>query len=1183
MTDRIGGSGGNAAAAAAAAAAAEAARQAAEAARRAAEEAARKAAEAAARAAAQRSGFDGASKTQRMQQALGNTPALKADDPKLLTAQVALHKLAGTPVLQEPLAQLGLKDAQSLHAFAAQLGEAPSGTPLRQLGEALRNVPDAARGQLLSQLSLLNPALTRLKLANPEQLAAALQRLPPATPGSYDASSVTASMGRFHYAPEGDGTSVNESIAMMELNGGRPDYGADGALNCVQAAAYAQEQFANQNPPVETEIVVADGHAVLRMPDGRYYDPTNVMDGSGRDPFLTPEEAKAFEGVDGVTVQEREAIATAARQGADAAGPNATPEARAQAAVAAADQASQSLNLDGTAGEASATTEANDGDSATLGASDAAQVDQAYNDAIAAGKSPEEATIIAIQKLDELTAAHANDPAYVDALIAGSQEHVDAASRILGDRVAQGTDDPGGDGPQPTRDLVAGLSNIASRASPTGQGAISNSLAQAVPDQGDLNQLDDAFQEHLANGGSPVLGQALVGALSTAGKTTASGELQPNVTEGVEEFRAEVASEMYAQVHDPQSAIFWVMSYEGDPARQAEAIRLLKEQGLLEGVAQALYPPVDPDTGQPYSPSIVATDDHRASFASALDAARNSNPPVLTEQDIRSLGAGPAAAEFQQLNQLSSNPVQGVGLSAESQTALDAVDRAQSEYDDAKAKVDELNKELESQLAELGPGLTDAQKQAYIEEFKARHADEYGAEAEKAAALAAALANPQLDQAVKENPAAASMVFDATQKLADVPGYGDQVLAWETRVQSDPALKAAYVAGVENFETRLTEQIEPAAMSSLMSELIATYGSVEAALEPFRATVEPLFGLRGVPGQFQELWDDVNAAARGDYSRLQQLAGNVNDMSGFAKLKAGLSLVVGAASAIQAGREGEFATMVSGIASTSAQGLELVAGAIKSLSDSGKLAQYAGSYTDDLMDFATWAERFTPMLSLLVSGITLVQDIQKFKDDPGVGAAFTILGDSVSVLGSALSTFPPAYPIGQVINLIGSVISTLGGVVDWFEDRHERNSEMNDILRSDRLQQAGLTREEADAYASSHDSIKIAAELGLSPEQIQTIAAAQPGVFDTEGYIGEIIDAAKAFGIPPDQFTAWMTSLSHEQAEALASELIGLQSSSFGQEVTDPATIYYFLQGNAPAAAEFLRNNASPEVRAQLS
>lgn len=49
------------------------------------------------------------------------------------------------------------------------------------------------------------------------------------------------------------------------------------------------------------------------------------------------------------------------------------------------------------------------------------------------------------------------------------------------------------------------------------------------------------------------------------------------------------------------------------------------------------------------------------------------------------------------------------------------------------------------------------------------------------------------------------------------------------------------------------------------------HGSVEAALAPFRATVEPLSGLRGVPGQFQELWADVNAAASGDFSRLQQL------------------------------------------------------------------------------------------------------------------------------------------------------------------------------------------------------------------------------------------------------------------------------------------------------------------------
>ncbi len=968
----------------------------------------------------------------------------------------------------------------------------------------------------------------------------------------------------------------------MELNGGRPDYGEDGALNCVQAAAYAQDQFASQNPPVETEIVVADEHAVLRMPDGRYYDPTHVMDGAGRDPFLPPEEAKAFEGVDGVTVQERQAIATAARQGAEAAGPNASSEARTQAAVAAADQASQSLNLDGTRGEASATTEANEGDPATQGAADAAQVNQAYQDAISAGKSPEEATLLAVQKLDELSATHVSDPASVDALISGSQEHVDAASRVLGERVSQGIDDPGGDGPQPTQDLVASLSNIASRASPTGQGAIASSVAQALPDQGDLNQLDDALYEHLADGGSPVLGQALVGALSTAGKATASGEFQPHVTDGVEAFRTEMRDQMYTQASTPEAAASWVRGYEGDPARQAEAIRQLKEQGHLEAVAQALYPAVDPTTGQPAFHSQVATDEHRASFASALDAARNANPPVLTEQEMRSLSAGPAAEEFQQLNQLSSNPVQGVGISTESQAALDEVSRTQAEYDEARARVDALNLEMESQLAQLGPGLDEGQQQAYMEEFKARHAAEYEAEAQTGTALAAALANPQLDQAVMQNPAAAELVFEANERLSNVPGYGDQVLDWETRIQSDPELKAAYAAGVENFETRLTEELEPAAMNSLMSELIALHGSVEAALEPFRSTVEPLFGLRGVPGQFQELWNDVNAAARGDFSRLEQLATNVNDMSSFDRLKAGLSLVAGAAAAVQAGRVGDFAQMVSGFASSGAGGLELVAGAIKSLSDSGKLAQYAGSYADDFMDFGRWAERFTPVLGLLVSGVTLVQDIQAARNDPGVGAAMKILGDSVSVLGSALATFPPTYPIGQVINLIGSVVNTIGGVVDFFEDRHERNTEMNEILRSDQLQQAGLTREEADAYASSHRSVQIAAEMGLSAEQIQTIAGAHPEVFGTPGYIGEIVDAAQVFGIAPDQLTAWMSSLNPEQALALAAELSGMQGAHFGQEMTDPLSIYSSLTATVPEAAEFFRNNASPEVRAQL-
>lgn len=174
---------------------------------------------------------------------------------------------------------------------------------------------------------------------------------------TYDVNGANRHMAGFRYAEEGAGTSLLDSVVAMELNGGRVDYGRDNALNCTQASVVAQDYFHGQQPPVETEIVVADGHSVLRMPDGRYYDASQAI--AGEDPFLDPEEAAPFQGVDGVTVAEREELTASAREAMDALPPGASAEDRRRAGTAAARRESTTLGSDGQAGEVSANQLAN--------------------------------------------------------------------------------------------------------------------------------------------------------------------------------------------------------------------------------------------------------------------------------------------------------------------------------------------------------------------------------------------------------------------------------------------------------------------------------------------------------------------------------------------------------------------------------------------------------------------------------------------------------------------------------------------------------------------------------------------------------------------------------------------------------------------------------------------------------
>ena len=152
-------------------------------------------------------------------------------------------------------------------------------------------------------------------------------------------------MAQFRYAEEeGSGTRFSESVAMMEINGGQPDYGADGALNCNQACAEAQQFFRSQTPPVNAEVVIEGNHAVLRMPDGTYYDPSRAMSGGPPgNPQLSTAEGQRYEGARGISVAERDTMAAEARR-AVAGLPPGTPEhVREQLAVGAAREKAEEI------------------------------------------------------------------------------------------------------------------------------------------------------------------------------------------------------------------------------------------------------------------------------------------------------------------------------------------------------------------------------------------------------------------------------------------------------------------------------------------------------------------------------------------------------------------------------------------------------------------------------------------------------------------------------------------------------------------------------------------------------------------------------------------------------------------------------------------------------------------------
>lgn len=156
-------------------------------------------------------------------------------------------------------------------------------------------------------------------------------------------------------------------------------------------------------------------------------------------------------------------------------------------------------------------------------AAGATEVQRAWNDAHAAGKSDAEAANAASQKLRELSDS-ANDPAYTNALLRASGPTIDHITDVL-EKNVRDEDFTGDTDARAVKDTVRALSDVATDAGPIGSAYLADQIAQKLPNQSELMHLDDGFYEHVDNGGKPDLMAALGTRLESLDKGKAHEEL----------------------------------------------------------------------------------------------------------------------------------------------------------------------------------------------------------------------------------------------------------------------------------------------------------------------------------------------------------------------------------------------------------------------------------------------------------------------------------------------------------------------------------------------------------------------------------------------------------------------------------------------------------------------------------
>ncbi|MDP3232774.1 MAG: hypothetical protein Q8N26_08360 [Myxococcales bacterium] len=156
-------------------------------------------------------------------------------------------------------------------------------------------------------------------------------------------------------------------------------------------------------------------------------------------------------------------------------------------------------------------------------AAGAREVQKAWDDSRASGRSEAEAANAASQKLRTLT-NESTDPAYTNALIRAAAPTLDKVTTVL-DQNARDDAFTGGADKEAVKNTVRALSDVATKAGPIGSFLIADQLAKKLPDDNELMHVDDGFYDHLDNGGTPELMAALGSRLEAYGKNEAKDEL----------------------------------------------------------------------------------------------------------------------------------------------------------------------------------------------------------------------------------------------------------------------------------------------------------------------------------------------------------------------------------------------------------------------------------------------------------------------------------------------------------------------------------------------------------------------------------------------------------------------------------------------------------------------------------
>ncbi|WNG30495.1 hypothetical protein F0U62_45655 [Cystobacter fuscus] len=479
--------------------------------------------------------------------------------------------------------------------------------------------------------------------------------------------------------------------------------------------------------------------------------------------------------------------------------------------------------------------------------------------------------------------------------------------------------------------------------------------------------------------------------------------------------------------------------------------------------------------------------------------------------------------------------------------AANALTAAQNAYTHARDVVTVLDQQLAAGLDALGPALTGAQKQAYIEAFRAAHQADYDRALQTEATLAASLLNPELDKVLGRDLHLAYASAEAAQALAGGP-HSVEVLQWAARVlneanaaqdmfeQTQTGVSIPGWTGTSELHAPVDfAELQRLALGGAAGELLAqANGDPQAALANFSALAS---AVGGDPAKANELLSALNKASAGDYSGLSQLLNSADPFTQGLGTAAAVFAGLNARNATQQAAYGKF---LKDLAATPA-GAKVLGDALHSLAGAS-LAAAEGSAVP-----AQLAPTLSALTTALDGGTETLDLFSASSFDDGAQQALTDLSALADSGAPAAAPQPETLTesITDLITDLGEEITELKSSQSAEEekrtereeksrDEEVRQKEAREEENRELLEKVGVERNLAKTLAKGAELPKaLSKKVGLTPAQIQSLAVSHPEVFASARAAQDAVEFARACGMRGDNVRKFFDALAQDSANYL--------------------------------------------------